>query len=693
MEESHPFKDRVGEALVSKDMSPENLENMVKVLLLGGNDVEKARGGDKKEENKDSKQLGDFQQIVGEFVPPPFNPLVWAQTLKISTRLARCVRTYARNTVGLGWSIDPIHPVTEDTPKEVREEIKEQTHVLRAFFNRPNPLMPLSEIFYLEKVDEEAVGNGYVEVVRNNGGKIVRLYHVPSVTIRKRIIKDGQNLEVSGFVQIRGSQKRYFKDFGDRRAMDTFTGKYTKTDGEKPLPPDRRATEIIHFLIYDPSSSYYGAPRYAPSATAIAGNRQSAIRNVNFFENDAVPRMALLVSGGKLNAESMQQIEDFVRAKGRGVENAHRVMVVQVEPFKVGFQQQGKVMVDLKPLTVGVTEDASFSQYREANDEEVREIFGLGQIFFKAEGANRANAQVSREITNEQELEPDRLAKEYVINQTIVDDILFQMMGATGDETDEEIDEYRKKIQVRFRFARLTLTDPLDEARMNQMYASLGAITPNELREAIGKPPYPKDYFFADKPLPIAMAELTAGLALAISQKEEEAMPQPEGEMPGMEGMPGMEPGEGEEDEEKPDWWDGDPSTPEETPGGDEERKPDWFEGSRGKKGDIRGIDGIAEVPGMDSPSAPPGAPGAGPAPGEETIPKPGSIGKPPRKPRAPKPTQGIASGHGSRVSSRKNLRDPRAFALLAEMMSDIRKFSFSLNGANFIGGTDGSDR
>jgi len=690
--EDYGFKETVGEALVSKDVSPENLESIVKVLLLGGN-VEKSKDGDASGDTAKSKQLGDFQQIVGEFVPPPFNPAIWAQTLKINTRLARCIRTFARNTVGLGWSIEPIHPVTEETPKEVREAIKEQTHVLRNFFNRPNPLMPLSEIFYLEKVDEEAVGNGYIEVVRNNGGRIVRLFHVPSVTIRKRIIKDGTKIEVTGFVQIRGSQKRYFKDFGDRRAMDALTGKYT--EGDIALPPERRATEIIHFLIYDPSSSYYGAPRYAPAATAIAGNRQAAIRNVNFFENDAVPRMALLVSGGKVNAESMQQIEDFVRAKGRGVENAHRVMIVQVEPFKVGFQSQGKVMVDLKPLTVGVTEDASFSQYREANDEEVREIFGLGQIFFKAEGANRANAQVSREITNEQELEPDRLAKEYVINQTIVDDILFQTMGATGDEDEDELDEYRKKIQVRFRFARLTLTDPLDEARMNQMYASLGAVTPNELREAIGKPAYPKDYFFADKPLPIAMAELTAGLALAIAQKEEEAIQQPGApgmpgmEMPGMEGAPGAAPPE--EEGGMPSWWDGEPLEPE-AEAAPSEGRPDWWEGSR-NKGDIRGIAGMPKVPGMEDPSAPPGAPGAPPAPGEETLPKPGSFSKLPRKPRAAKPTQGIASLHGVRVSSRKTRQDPRAFALLAEMLSDIRKFAMDLNGTRLIGGSDGSDR
>jgi hypothetical protein len=456
--------------------------------------------------------------------------------------------------------------------------------------------------------------------------------------------------------------------------MDAFSGK--EHDGKDPLPADRRATEVLHFLVYDPGSSYYGAPRYVPAATAIAGNRQAAIRNVNFFENDAVPRMALLVSGGKINAESMQQIEDFVRAKGRGVENSHRVMIVQVEPMKVGFQSQNKVMVELKPLTVGVTEDASFSQYREANDEEVREIFGLGQIFFKAEGANRANAQVSREITNEQELEPDRLSKEYLINQTIVEDILFQLMGATGEETQEQMEEFHKNIHVRFRFARLSLTDPLDEARMNQMYASLGAITPNELRESLGKPPYPKDYFFADKPLAIAMAELSAGLALAIAQKEEEKMPQPPAEAPGM--PPGMEapdggeaPPEGAPEEEPPEGEEGEEE--------EEEPPPAVMAGKEPK--------GIAGMPAI------PGARGSMPVPGLQVMPKPGKVPKPHRKPRPPKPTEGIASQHGVRVSSRKTMTlDPRAFGILSELMSDVRKFALEGMGPS-KGDQDGQGR
>jgi len=155
-------------------------------------------------------------------------------------------------------------------------------------------------------------------------------------------------------------------------------------------------------------------------------------------------------------------------------------------------------------MTVGVTEDASFETYRKSNDEEVREAFGISQVFFSSENVNKSSAQVSREITNEQEFEPDRLEKEYILNQSIVRDIL-------GEDCN-----------VQFRFERPKLTDPLDTARMDQTYASLGALTPNELRESIGKARYPKDFLFGDKPLQVAMAELSMQLFEAVKGEFDE---------------------------------------------------------------------------------------------------------------------------------------------------------------------------
>jgi capsid portal protein len=781
------------EKLLSRSFDPTDGDDILKVHFLGGGQVQADDGIDpgtqdngkypvKKKVKKDrpqSQQLDEsFEQMaVGEFVVPAYDPRIWAQAPKQNTRLARCIRSYARNTVGLGWSVDPAHetksaqtkrdssnPVSRATNKAInifsnsendskskdgprrngkpgqisifsngeeeapegqdrgnnatggisiftdpnenakkpdrdndgipdvvederedgdsqrereKKEIEWQADILRELFNNPNDRMPLTEVFFLAKVDEETTGNGYIEVVRNNVGRIVELHHVPATTIRRRMMvgmsrsKGSVDLgagpgmkarEVYGFIQIRGNQKRYFKEFGDRRAMNAQTGQW-HIDKE-PMPWSVRATEIVHFRNYDPTSQYYGAPRYVPSATAIAGNRQAAIRNVAFFENDAVPRMALMVSGGRLTQESMQQIEDFVRGKQRGADQAHRVMIVQVEPTRVGFQQNNKTMIDLKPLTVGVTEDASFQTYRNANDEEVREIFGLAPVFFSTENVNKASAAVSREITNEQEFEPDRLAKEYTINQTIVTDLMCHEMrerhGIEEPEDDYEEREQRRKMRkrilVQFRFARMTLTDPLDTARMDHVYASLGAMTPNELRERIDLPPYPKEYFFGDKPMPISMAEMSAGLAL-LTELDEEQMPPSD--------LPGGMPGPGEVDGEGGDKPQGNLQAPDITP-------PD--------------MPGMAGEPSLDVSGANPGGRPfregievIAPAPEEKKGPKQRSSSLDTRE-----------SGRGKAYPRQPRVRE-RGFLIATNMMEEARRRAMKqIDGLFNLGGRDG---
>jgi capsid portal protein len=783
------------EKLLAKSFDPENGDDILKVHFLGGGQVEAYDGSDvdpgtqdngkypvkKKKDRPKSQQLDEsFEQMAaGEFVVPAYDPRIWAQAPKQNTRLARCIRSYSRNTVGLGWSVEPLHesksakihrddatPVSRATNKAIniftngkdedpksknnprpndkpgrinifsgseeeapegqnrennatgeisiftepgegegesghvsdgipdvvenkkedgdserereKKEIEWQAEILRELLNNPNDKMPLTEVFYLAKVDEETTGNGYIEVVRNNVGCIVELHHVPATTIRRRMMRGfsrsrgGVDLgsgpgikarEVYGFIQIRGNQKRYFKEFGDSKVMNAQTGAWH--NNADPIGWQSRATEIIHFRNYDPTSQYYGAPRYVPSATAIAGNRQAAIRNVAFFENDAVPRMALLVSGGRLTSESMQQIEDFVRGKQRGADQAHRVMLVQVEPTRLGFQQTNKTMIDLKPLTVGVTEDASFQTYRNANDEEVREIFGLAPVFFSTENVNKASAAVSREITNEQEFEPDRLAKEYTINQSIVTDLLcHEIRERHGIEVpDDEFEEreqrrkMRKRILVQFRFARMTLTDPLDTARMDHVYASLGAMTPNELRERIDLPPYPKEYFFGDKPMPISMAEMSAGLALLTELDEEQMPPQ---ELPG--GMPG--PGEeGEEGggEDKPQ---GNLAAPDITP----PKMP-----------------GMAGEPSVDVSGADPGA-----KPYAEGI---EVIAAAPEEKKGPKQRSSsldTRDGRGKAYPHQPRVRE-RGFLIASNMMEEARRRAMKqIDGLFNLGGRDG---
>ena len=327
------------------------------------------------------QSVTNFNALFGEakIVQPPYDPLKLALLLEQNTRLNRACQIRARNTVGLGWDIvaQPYDKTLDEPPND--ESVRTERDLIAPLFINPNGKLPFTEVAYREKLDEEATGSGYVEISRNGKGKVDGIYHVPSHTMR---VRQGD----LGFVQIRGAKRVFFKPFGEERVMNKTSGKYesaTKTD---------RATEIIQFTLYSPRSSYYGIPRWISSVAAIQGSRLAAIRNIAFFENDAVGRLAIVVSGGQLSDKSITGIQDFLRADAKGPEKAHRVMVLQAEPRKVlGSRGAGTgTKIEVVPLTVGITEDGSFLGYRKANDEEVRESSGLSSPYFTSEGINRA---------------------------------------------------------------------------------------------------------------------------------------------------------------------------------------------------------------------------------------------------------------------------------------------------------------
>jgi len=407
-----------------------------------------------------TKQIKDpFRELIemGVALKPPYDPQVWGELLEKNTRLNRAIHCVARNTVGLGWEIVPVKPRLVRESPEVRREFEREKEMLEEFLSAPNPQLPLSETLFLMKIDEEATGNGYLEITRNFKGIPDGIYHVPSHTIR--ILRGGE-----GFVQIRGGRRRFFKNFGDKRIMDMETGRFT----EEAIPLEQRANEIIHFKVYSPRDPFYGIPRYVAASFCISGNRMAAERNLAFFRNDAVGRLAVLVSGGQLDSKSIESIERFINTKGRGPQNAHRVMVLQSEARKIPYAGEAKTKIEIVPLTVGVSDDASFIKYREANDEEIREAFGLASLFLgSGDRINRATAIILRGLVNEQEFLPEIRAKEYRINNTII-----RAMGVK---------------HAKFELIRPKSTDYLQDSQIIKNIKGTGALTPNDVRAWVSR--------------------------------------------------------------------------------------------------------------------------------------------------------------------------------------------------------------
>lgn len=438
-----------------------------------------------------SKQLHDdlFQVVWNQIIEPPIDLRLWASQIMRNTRLMRAIRTLARNTVGIGWEIVSASPVHEDTTPEERKAIQSQLEIARDFFDNCNDTLPFSSVFELEMMDEEATGNGYLEWVRDNGGNMQRTFHVPAITMR--LLRNER-----GYVQIRGTRRRYFKKLGDERVMDAETGAFVPEEEDGPLPLDKRASEIQHYALYSPTSEFYGIPRWLPAAAAVTGNALAAKRNLVFFKNDAVPRTIVAIQGGaNLTKESKDELQRYFD-EGKGAEAAHRLLVLQTEIEGVGVDEKSNTKIEIKPLTVGVGEDASFLKYRKANDEEVREALGLSEVFFTSGNLAKASAVIAKAMTDEQELEPMRRLKEHLINHKIV-------RGALGLKL------------VKFRFLRPQMMDTIERARADMEYAKVGVLTPNEIRQrSLGMDPYPNSMGWGHQPLPKAQQEQALKLAL-----------------------------------------------------------------------------------------------------------------------------------------------------------------------------------
>jgi len=468
-------------------------------------------------------------------ISPPHDPVAWGAMPSYSTRLTKCIATYVQNTVGYGWLIKPTKEV-EDAWKELSDELKRtyniQKNRLEKLFNRPNKEMPFTEVMRQEGTDEEATGNGYLEIVRNLRGEPAEIYHAPASITRRK--------EGTGFIQMKQGKTRYFKDFGDKHIMNKSTGEY---EGDE-LPLEDRATEIIQFKIYSPNSPIYGSPRYLPAAPAISGGRAAAVRNMMFFKNNAVPPIVVTVTGGALSPDSVESIRSFMATEQKGLSNQHRAMVLQSESSGIGTLGNSGAKIDVKEVGVGSKDDASFMDYRAANDNEIREAFGIGEVFLGTmKDITKGNAVESRRITNDQEFKPAKKVKEYKIHYTIIEDMFSQekSMSMTdalskcfSDEDnlkkamtlsplerrykiEDELDKQFIKVikvegdEVKFKYRAMAtlefiqprITDPVEDARVQKIYSDLAALTINEIRQNIGKQPY--THKWADLPIAILL--------------------------------------------------------------------------------------------------------------------------------------------------------------------------------------------
>ena len=355
------------------------------------------------------------------------------------------------NTVGLGYHFDEtmkskrrIEKSQKDPDRlaRVRKYIQDEKDRVEELFEMMNDEETFTETLVRVWLDCLSTGNGYLEIGRTNSGQIGYIGHIPSTLVRVRRKRDG-------YVQIANSNKIqavFFRNFQDSETQDPING-------------DPNPNEIIHFKIYSPNHTYYGIPSSVSAAAAIIGDKFAKEYNIDYFENKAIPRYAIIIKGAKLSQKSKQEMVNYFRQEVKG--RNHGTLVIPL-PASIGADTD----IRFEKLEAGI-QDASFDKYRKSNRDE---ILVANRVPAPKVGVyDNANLAVSRDA--------DKTFKTQVLtpDQSIIEKKLNRLIAEFTDA-------------IVLRFNNIDLVDEDIQSRINDRYLRTEVITPNEVRAKLNLP-------------------------------------------------------------------------------------------------------------------------------------------------------------------------------------------------------------
>lgn len=460
------------------------------------------------------EEYGNF--IHAGALAPPYDPITLCHVYENSGSLQPNVMAYATNVESFGYRLEPTIDLAaadadqriEDailleklheypdidaqvSPEEVaarREEIirgarMERLHLELYFAHCVTDGSSFVELREKTRVDLEVTGNAYWEIIRNNRGQISQLGYVQTLTCRLMPadieyseVLTPQKVSTLSYrkVAVQRKYRRYvqivngqdvvvFKEFGDPRVVCAKTGRVYK-DREEFLAADPNgveASEILHFRIHSPRSSY-GVPRWIGNLLAVLGSRASEEVNYLYFDNKGVPPLAITVAGGTLAKDAVGRIERYINEEIRGRENFHNLLLIEAEAQP--GTMNGRIRIDFHPLMQAQQQDALFQKYKENNDEAIGQSFRVPKILRGSTGdINRATAIASLEFAEKLVFEPERARFDHIINTR-----LFAAMGIR---------------YWTFKSNAPIVRDPNAIATMVAQLCPVGVLTPEEGRE------------------------------------------------------------------------------------------------------------------------------------------------------------------------------------------------------------------
>jgi len=417
---------------------------------------------------------GGTTNAMGEFsaVEPPYPYRLLLQAARSNSALNQAIDAYIVNIESYGYQLEYVGPAgKEEKPTYQAEKLAALT-----LLDNPSGDRTLRKLREDSRKDLETLGTRYFEIGRDMTGRPTFIEHVCSMSMRKtkkdkeateyelpirttdgRIVQRTWWKNFRRYVQAGANGKRvFFKEFGDPRSIDPKTGQVNND-----LAIEDQATEIYVDEIYSVGAEY-GIPRWIGALPDMLGLRESEIVNLNFFRENAIPAMAVLISGGALTEESYDKVVNVINA-AKGQDSMHRILILEAASEDNGGVDDRPVApkIELKPLTDRQS-DGLFKEYQGGAKRKIRSTMRLPALFTgDTEEYTKATAQSGIRVAETQVFAPERSKFDDFINKYIL-----PALGVTN---------------WRFRSLGPTVYDPETLSLMVDRFGRQGAMTPNIL--------------------------------------------------------------------------------------------------------------------------------------------------------------------------------------------------------------------
>ncbi|MDR0631363.1 MAG: phage portal protein [Holosporales bacterium] len=259
----------------------------------------------------------------------------------------RCVNLIAKSLSNVHWLL---------YEQKADDEYEIESHELLTLLKFPNPRQSGSA--FIENVFSQLLlsGNAFIHMSNEtNGLRVLR-------SDRVSILVNPEG-EVSGFEYKMGSNRQVY-----------------------PIDANTEASPILHIKTFHPLNDWYGMSPIEAAARAIDQHNAVGEHNLSILQNGGRPSGALLVkpsaTGQTLTHEQRDSLRQDLTALYEGTDNAGRIMVLEgncdwkemgLSPKDLDFSSGKNISAreisqafGVPPILVGLTEDATFSNYKEA---------------------------------------------------------------------------------------------------------------------------------------------------------------------------------------------------------------------------------------------------------------------------------------------------------------------------------------